>query len=172
MSKMKLNEVELRRLIKESVKQVLESKEKQILLEMVFSRKIYKEKVDDEIPQILTNWCLVRYCSYIEGGERLKPHWQVELRGHMFTAARYSLKKNDSYSTRQKVFNEIFGENDYYSIQHLNLTVCNKFIEENFDISSKNYEDVLIECVEHLGEIIDVILSKDASHIASYVSNL
>ena len=82
------------------------------------------------------------------------------------------LKKNDSYSTRQKVFNEIFGENDYYSIQHLNLTVCNKFIEEKFDISSKQYEDVLIECVEHLDEIIDVILSKDASHIASYVSNL
>ena len=66
MSKIKLNEVELRRLIKESVKQVLESKEKQILLEMAFSRKIYKEKVDNEIPQILTNWCLVRYCSYIE----------------------------------------------------------------------------------------------------------
>ena len=99
MSKIKLNEVELRRLIKESVKQVLESKEKQILLEMAFSRKIYKEKVDNEIPQILTNWCLVRYCS-------------------------------------------------------------------------KQYEDVLIECVEHLDEIIDVILSKDASHIASYVSNL
>ena len=57
MSKIKLNEVELRRLIKESVKQVLESKEKQILLEMAFSRKIYKEKVDNEIPQILTNWC-------------------------------------------------------------------------------------------------------------------
>ena len=129
MNKIHLNEDELRQMIKESVKQVLEHNERQILLEMAFPRKVYKEKVDDEIPQILTNWCLVCYCSIAGTCEGLKPHWQGKLRGHMFTAARYSLKKNDSYASRQKVFNEIFGENDYYSIEHLNLTVCNKFIE-------------------------------------------
>ncbi len=81
-----IEESTLRNLIRKSILEILKAKEKGILLEMPFPRKAYKEKIDNEIPQILTNWCLVHFCS-ITKRTQTKEHWIGELRGHLITAS-------------------------------------------------------------------------------------
>ena len=48
-----LSEAQMRERIVESVKQVLEAREKHLLMEMAYPRGVYKRKIDDEFPHIL-----------------------------------------------------------------------------------------------------------------------
>ena len=47
----KITETQLREIVKESVKQVLESRKKHLLIEMPLPRATYKERVDAGLPQ-------------------------------------------------------------------------------------------------------------------------
>ena len=38
--------------------------EKHLLTGMALPRRGYKQKIDSELPKILTGWCLVRYLLY------------------------------------------------------------------------------------------------------------
>ena len=142
-------------LIKESILEILKA----------------KEKIDNEIPQILTNWCLVRFCSLTKRMQT-KEHWFGELRGHLITASRFSIKENDSFEKREKVLNEIFNENDYYKPHFLNLTICNKFIKENINIKSEEYVQTILDCINNFKCIFNIILSRDVDLIKQYVMPL
>lgn len=167
----KINEEHLRAIIRESVQKALEEQEKGLLMEMPYPRNVYKEKMDAELPQVLTNWCLVRYRT-ITGTEQYKKHWKGKVRGHMYTMARFSLKGNDSIDTRRKILYEILNDNDYDDPKYLNLTVCNKFIEEQIDIKSREYETCLIDCINSLNQIFETILSRDIETINQYVETI
>lgn len=73
MKKITLNEAQMRGIIAESVNQVSEAREKHLLTEMAFPRSVYKRKIDEELPRILINWCLVHYCT-ITGEQLSKEH--------------------------------------------------------------------------------------------------
>lgn len=161
----------IRKAIRESVKKVLEEKKKGLLLEMPYPRSTYKSKVDSELPQIFINWCLVRYRT-ITNTEPYKKHWKGKTRGHMFNAARYTLKGNDSIETRRKVFNELLNENDYSQPQTMNLVICNKFIEEQIDIETDEYEQVIIDCINSIQKIFELILKRNIQEITSYIETI
>ena len=169
--KITLNEAQMREVIAESVKQVLEAREKHLLLEMAFPRGVYKGKIDDELPQILINWCLVHYCT-ITGKPLPKEHWKGELRGHIATAARYSIKGNDAPEKRLKVFNEVWEENDFSMPNAINLTVNNKFYEEGLDVQSDEYATTLIDCIHNAQGIFNAILSRNTDAIMQYVETI
>lgn len=169
--KVNLSESQLREIIKESVKQVLEAKEKHLLMEMPYPRNVYKEKIDNEMPQILINWCLVHYCTQT-GEIQLKKHWKGELRGHLSTAARHSIKGNDAPEKRLKVFNEIWEENDYSMPNSMNLTIYNKFYEEGIDTQSDEYATTIIDCIKGIQELFNVILSRNTETITQYVESI
>ncbi len=166
-----MEEAKIREIIRESVKKVLEEKKRGLIVEMPYPRGTYKDTVDSELPQVFINWCLVRHRT-ITNTESYKKHWKGKTRGHMFTAARYSLKGNDSIETRRKVFNEILLENDYNLPQTMNLVICNKFIEEHIDIESKEYEQVIIDCINNIQTIFELILNRNVQDISSYVESI
>lgn len=166
-----MEETRMREIIRESVKKVLEEKKKGLITEMPYPRGVYKDKINSILPQIFTNWCLVKYRT-ITNTEPYKKHWKAELRGFMCTAARYTLKGNDSVETRQKVFNEILIENDYNLPQTMNLVICNKFIEEQISIESEQYEQVIIDCINSIGNILSRILNRDVPSIIEYIETI
>ena len=168
---MKINEQEIRKLIRESVRTVLEERKKGLLLEMPLHRNVYKERVDSILPQVLTNWCLVRYCTLSET-ERYKKHWKDKLRGHLYTVSRLGIKGNDSIESREKVFEEILDDNDYDIPHILNMTVCNKFIKEKINIESEEYETALMDCITNLNSLFKLILNRNIQEINSYVDKI
>lgn len=123
------------------------------------------------MPQILENWCLVHYCTLTDRSN-YKIHWTDELRGHILTASRFSIKGNDSSEARLKVLTEVIDENDYTDPQFLNLTIVNKFIKEKIDTSSETYGQVLEDCITYIQSICDAILSRDKDQITIYVRNI
>ena len=166
-----LSEAQMRERIVESVKQVLEAREKHLLMEMAYPRGVYKRKIDDEFPHILINWCLVHYCT-ITGKPLSKEHWKRELRGHLATASRYSIKGNDAPEKRLKVFNEVWEENDFSTPIAVNLTVHNKFYEEGIDTKSDEYATTLIDCINNAQGIFNAILSRNTDAITQYVETI
>ena len=162
-----MEETRIREIIRESVRKVLEEKKKGLLIEMPYHRGVYKDKINAELPQIFINWCLVRYRT-ITNTTPNKKHWKEELRGHMFTAARYSLRGNDSVEARLKVFNEILSEEDYNQPQTMNLVICNKFIKERINIKSEQYEQVIIDCINNIETIFNYVLARDVQEIREY----
>ena len=166
--KKRITESELRSIIKESVKKVLEGREKHLLLEMPLHRKNYKERLTNELPQVIINWCLVHYCTIV-GQEHLKEHWKGELRGHIFNMSSLSIKENDSVEKRLKVLSEIWVEDDYDKPENLTLKVCNKFINEGINIDSEEYITTIQDCLNCKDGLFNVILSRDIEATRSYV---
>ena len=166
-----MEETKIREIIRESVRKVLNEKKKGLIIEMPYPRGTYKDKIDSELPQIFINWCLVRYRT-ITNTEPYKKHWKGKTRGHIYTAARYSLKGNDSIETRRKIFNELLSENDYNLPQTMNLVICNKFIEEQIDLESEEYEQVIIDCINNIQNIFELILNRNVKDINAYVETI
>lgn len=139
-----------------------------LLIEMSLPQNIYKDRINSILPQVFINWCLIRYCS-ISGQEQLKKHWKDELRGHLYSLSRLSIKKNDSETTRKKVFLEVLRENDFDDPQFMTLTICNKFIEEKINIHSTEFEDAVLNCIKSIEDIFNLILSRNIDEINNYV---
>ena len=158
--------------IDNEIKKVLEyNKSKNVVLEMSIPRKSYKNHINNLVPQLLENWCLVRHCT-LSNNTRYKKHWQDELIGHFITISRLSIKGNDSVVTRKKVLEEIWSDNDFNVPLFLNLTIANKFLKENLNIKDETYGKVLSDCIKEQNNIFNVILSRDVDVIVSYVKSI
>ena len=94
------------------------------------------------------------------------------MRGHLSTAARHSIKGNDAPEKRQKVFNEVWEENDFSIPNAINLTVHNKFYEEGIDTKSDEYATTLIDCISKVQGIFNAILSRNTDTITQYVDTI
>ena len=169
--KITLDEAQMRGIITESVKQVLEARKKHLLTGMAFPRGVYKQKIDNEFPQIITGWCLVHY-STITGKTLSKELWKDNLREHLATTARYSIKGNDSREKRLKVFNEVWEENDFSLSNTINLTVYNQFYKEGIDVKSDYYATTLIDCISDAQSLFNAILSRNTDTIRQFVETI
>lgn len=162
----------IERLIKKEVKNVLNET---LLTEMALHRKEYKNKIDNLIPQIIENWCLINYATSCNNEELnlLIPHWKVELRALLLTAIRYSIKNNNSIESRKKVLSEIWDDNDFNLDEIIKILVTNKFEVENIstqnnDLFDKTINDFIISGNKVL---INVILSQNRETIIRYINN-
>lgn len=161
----------LNEILQESIDRVLNERSSGMITEMAIPRRNYKERVDAELPQVFENWCLIHYRT-ITDTEQNKKHWQGEFRGHMYSTARLAIKSNDSEKTRRKVLNELLEENEYDNPHTMNLTVCNKFIDENIDINSKEYKTVIMDCIGEIDTIFDLIISRNNNKINDYANQI
>lgn len=171
MAKKKLTECELRLIIRDSIDTILKENQEELLLEMALPRKTYKERISNLIPQLLENWCLVRYAT-IHGGIQQKLHWQTELRGHILTMSRLSITGNDTPSSRLKVFNEIWREEDLNLPGTLNMVIANKFMVEGINIKTEEYGQVLYDCINATNKIYEIIVGRDIDAISQYVESI
>ena len=166
-----ITESDLCKIIKETVKRVLEERDKHLLLEMPLHRKNYKERITNELPQVIINWCLVHYCTII-GRTQSKEHWKDELRGHIFGISSLSIKENDGVKKRLKVLSEIWAEDDYDKPKNLTLKVCNKFIKEQINIDSEEFVTTIQDCLNCKEGLFNVILSRDIETARNYVDSI
>ena len=157
-------------ILKEEIQKVLDYN-RGILFEFAIPRKTYKKRIDDLIPQILENWCLVHFCTIV-GQTQYKKHWSDELRGHLLTVSRLSIKGNDSDESRNNVLEEIWDENDYANPMFLNMTVINKFIQEKIDTKTDIYGQVIEDCINDRQHIFNAILSRNIDTINEYVETI
>lgn len=171
MEKKIITEHELHSIIRESIAKILNENKEGLLLEMALPRKTYKKRVSDITPQLLENWCLVRYAT-IHGNVQQKQHWQTELRGHLLTISRFSITGNDTPTSRLKVFQEIWQEEDLNLPETLNLVIANKFMAEGISIKSEEYGQVLYDCINATNKIFEIILGRNIESITQYVESI
>lgn len=60
-----ISEEKLHSVLKKAITEVLNENKKLLLTEMAFQRTEYKERIDNLFPQILINWCMVRYSTLV-----------------------------------------------------------------------------------------------------------
>lgn len=90
----------------------------------------------------------------------------------MLSISRYFIKQNDNIPAREKVFNEIWNENDFSNPQYLIFTICNKFIEEIIDIESDEFKRTISDCIDASNDIINYLLQRDVSKMQEYVETI
>lgn len=170
--KITISENKLHSILKDTIIEVLNENRKLLLTEMSVKRNEYKAKIDNLMPQVLENWCMVHYSTLV-GGIDAHNHWADELRGHLLTVSRFTIKGNDSIKSRQKVLQEIWEENDYNKPKFLNMTIINKMLEESrIDVSSVEYGQSLFDCIEAKQDIFNAILSRDIDAISKYTRSI
>lgn len=54
----------------------------------------------------------------------------------------------------------------------MSLTVCNKFIEEQINIKSEEYEQAVIDCIKSIPDISELILNRNINDIKSYLDSI
>ncbi|MGM9745802.1 MAG: hypothetical protein ACI30H_02435 [Paludibacteraceae bacterium] len=152
-------------------KTIIETINEQMLGEMSLPRSTYKERIRVLTNKILENWILVRYCTLV-GQTRYKKHWSDELYGHMITVSRWKLKKTDKIEIREKIFREIWDEEDFNDVQCLRMAISRKFMNEKIDINSENVLQCITDCIDNTNNLIHVILQRDIDGIVSYIKSI
>lgn len=144
-----------------------------LITEMSFPLSEYRRKADNKIPQIVTNWCLVRYASKNERYKRLKSHWCSELLAHMTYVGGLRTKKGNDTESKMKV---LYGLWAAYEIDRdekaVDMMVSAKFVSEKIDTYSQEYIDTLSECVAATKDIVNALLSESRAAIFNYIKTL
>lgn len=168
---MEINENNLKQLIELIVKEELNKYSKKLVLEYALERGVYKFRLENELPQIIENWCLVHFCT-LTNRDETKIHWKGELRGHFLNATNLNLTKNNKEDKRRKVLDEIWNDYDYNLSVTISTAIANKFIKENINIKSDVFKQVVDDFIQSSEEIKNVILSKNIDLIADYVEKI
>jgi hypothetical protein len=82
------------------------------------------------------------------------------------------VKENDAFDNRKKLINQIIIEEDLTNVNVVDLIICTKFSEEEIDISSREYGNVIIDFINNINNIAYLIALKDRNKIIEYIHNL
>lgn len=156
------------------IKNILKRKfEDLCLFEMACDRKTFKKLVQDNIEQIIENWCLIDYVVISGDLKNLKNHWKAELRAACKRIVQSKIKENNSYQSREKVLNSYFKE--LWELDK-DPEVVRSFIEDKF--SDEGIKDnVLIRkiCENMVAEIsylVDILATGDYNVLKTYIEEL
>lgn len=126
------------------------------IFEMARDRSEYMKIVDNLSNQIIENWCLLRYSS-IYGKLQTHNHWMKELRAYIMKLQSIKIDVDKTKATRTVLIDwmECDDKNEVFNL------IAYKWQEENFDIESKETEEVVDDFVEYgVYELIEVICKK------------
>lgn len=167
-----INESELRRLIEIEVRKAINTMLP--LNEIAMPRAEYKKKIESLFPQLLENLVVIIYAINVKGRfERWIGHWSIELKGHMKTLARYTIKKNNSYEMRLNAIKDVIQENDWLNSETaILLTVHNKLTIEGMTDDKINVNEAIHECHETIMAMVETILTGSVDEIDSFVDNV
>lgn len=152
---MKLTYNDLQDIVRECVYRIYT---KLPLYEYAVRRSEFVYRVSSLLPQIIENWCLIRYCT-LTGRERTKEHWKTELNAHMSNIGYLSVKGNNKAEKRVKAIYEAFDERDFVGdcSERIFLYIENKFTNEKINLSDGIVKQVAKECSEALDDIANAM---------------
>lgn len=165
---------ELKYLITNTVKNVLrEELQRYVITEMAYPLSTYKEKVENLLPQIVQNWCLIRYSTLSGEKENLKNHWRSELIAHLSNIAQMKLKDGNEATKKQNALFYVWNLKDYDTDENcIHMTIAYKFDEENIAPEGEIYAQVIQDFKNSTKDIIDTIISASYGNIMKYVKSI
>lgn len=173
-NKIHLTESELRHVIEKVCRSVIrEELQRYLITEMAYSLKDYKDNVDSLIPQIVENWCLVRYTTLSGDMMKNREHWMTELIAHMKNIAQMKLKNGNSQLTKQNAIYYLWNRRDIDSDENvIHMHIAQKFEKEGIKIHGKVYSEVIRDFKNSAKDIINVLVSNSYSTIVQYVNSI
>lgn len=173
-SKIQLTESELRHMVERVCRSVIrEELQRYLITEMAYSLKDYKDHVDSLIPQIVENWCLVRYTTLSGDMMENREHWMTELIAHMKNIAQMKLKNGNSQLTKQNAIYYLWNRRDIDSDENvIHMHIAQKFEKEGIKIHGKVYSEVIRDFKNSAKDIINVLVSGSYSMIVQYVNSI
>lgn len=149
---------------------IIEKLENTKLFEIAYSRSKYMDIVNDIAPQIIENWCLIRYSS-LNSKLQEHNHWIKELKAHIMKLQRSNIKTDKTRATRS-VFMDWMECNKSHQIKKC---IEIKWEDEGFDINSDISEEVISDFVSYgIHEIIEIICNDrmNLQDLNNYLNNI
>jgi hypothetical protein len=124
------------------------------LYEYAVHRSDFVYRVSNLLPQIIENWCLIRFCT-LSRRTQTKEHWKDELRAHMLNIGGLDIKGNNKVDKRLKAIYEGFNMRDLIGecSDRIFLYIEGKFNKENIDINNNIVKQVVVDCNKALKDI-------------------
>ena len=94
-------------MISADIETLLENRKNNIITELALPRKSVKQRISNIFPQIIENWCLIKYSKDNNVNSDLINHWKSELSTHIINASRLQIKDNDSFDNRKTLLNQL-----------------------------------------------------------------
>jgi hypothetical protein len=140
---------------------------------LVCSLKEYKEKADNLIPQIVENWCLIRYSTLSNEFSNVKSHWKTELKSHMNNIRQMKLKTNNNSSTKQNALYLLWDKRDIDKDEEsIYSHIYFKFQKENIPTEGEIFAQVIEDFKNETVNIVNVLISNSPQKIVEYVENI
>lgn len=171
MKLIRLTEGDLHDIVRECVYKIYSSLP---LYEYAYNRSKFIESVDALMPQIIQNWCLIRYCRITKSDDKTINHWKSELTAHLKNLCVMQLKGGNKPSKRLKAVKEAFGLMDYFNRPEVIKMLCeDKFIEEGINPNTKESIATFEECFGELNNIASLIANfKYSKEANDYINAL
>lgn len=152
---------------------IREELQKYLITEMAYSLSEYKDKSDNLIPQIVENWCLVRYVTLSGDKIEYQNHWRKELIAHLRNIAQMKLKNGNNSTTKQNALYSLWNRRDLDNDENcIHLHIVQKFEEENILTYGNVYNQVIKDFKDNTKDIVNVLVSNSYSDIVNYVNSI
>lgn len=160
----------------EKLKKIIREEIEKYLIEYTDPRNRFIDRVDDLLPQLVENWCLIHYCTIMNEDVNqcvFKKHWETELRNIMF---QMSMKKvgNNKPQIRYKAFIEAFGRSELLDDVDVAYTLCiDKFEKENISWDNNpNYQQCINDLIANKNDIINILVNFNRNEIIEYINKI
>ena len=162
--------MKLKSLILDTVYNILKNT---YLFEYLVHRKKFINDTYNLIPQILENWCLIRYCTLTNRNET-KEHWKNELCTHLEHIMFENVKSNNSYESRFKAIKEAFKMADLNDNENRIFQIVRRKLINKEHIPLDNiFNQVILDCFNSLNDIASVLSNVNRYDlIEKYVNNI
>ena len=159
-----------KRIIRQIIREELQH---YLITEMAYSLKEYKEKADNLIPQIVENWCLIRYSTLSGNFSDIKNHWKTELKSHMNNVRQMKLKTNNTPTTKQNALLLLWNKRDLDKDEEsIYSHIYFKFQKENIPTEGEIFAQVIEDFKNETINIVNVLISNSPQKIIEYVENI
>lgn len=143
---------------------IIEQFSKTKLFEMALDRTDYIRLVSNLLPQIVENWCLIRYCSLYDKNNLNKNHWKQELDSYC-----YRLYNTKTKNNKKKILEQvIIRDNELNDINVVYKWLQRKFRIEKICEKAKQ-EKICSDFVNYIEHIIYLISSSDYQELYRYI---
>ena len=167
----RLTEEQLNKIIKENIDRSI----KRIISEYAEPRQKFINRIDNLLPQIVINWCLVHYCTITnEDVNRCKNHWRNELRSAIINACGKVLKGNNSIESRKKAINEAIEYSELLTNPSMAFNiVADKFETENIQVKNNTNLTLTIQhLIDNKDSIVEIMAINEYNNIIDYINNI
>lgn len=138
-----------------------------------YERSDFQDKIEQRVPIIFLHYCLIQYYRLMGCDNLYENHWKSELFAQLAYLTRLKIKKNNSIDYRKKTIKQIWNNAEFSSdLKSLAYSFIMKFNEENVDVESLQFEDVLNKWQNDCNNIINIIASNNVMTAKEYIDKL